>query len=167
LKFKEEISSIRTGRPHTGLVEDIKVNYYDQTMPLKQIGSIGVVPPRTIQIQVWDKGSVDAVVKAVESSALNLSASADGNIIRINLPELSEERREEIIKHVKKIAEEHRIHLRNLRDEVNKKIQASLDAREISEDQKFKLREDVQSRVDKINESIEQALENKIQEIKA
>ncbi|MEK9194626.1 MAG: ribosome recycling factor [Patescibacteria group bacterium] len=166
-EFKHEIASVRTNRPSAALVEDLKVNYYNQIVPLKQVASIGIVPPRTIQIQVWDKEAVPSIVKAIEGSSLNLSANVDGNIIRINLPELSSERREELIKHVKRVAEDHRIKLRHSRDEANKKIQKSFDGHEINEDQKFKFKEEIQKETDRTNQEIETSLAGKTKEITA
>ena len=119
----KELGSFRTNRPTSALVEDLKVNYFDQLTPLKQLASINIIPPREINIQVWDKSAVNNVIKAIETSSLGLSASADGNAIRVHLPELSEERRGELIKFIKKMTEEYRIRLRHLRDETNKTIQ--------------------------------------------
>jgi ribosome recycling factor len=163
--LKKELSGVRAGRPTAALVEDLKVNYYNQPTPLKQLAAIHIIPPRTIQIQAWDKEAVGAIAKAIETSSLNLAASVDGNIIRVNLPELSEERRRELIKHVKKVTENFRIQLRHLRDKINKKIQQTFDGREINEDQKFKLKEEVQKIVDEINEQINIISNNKIKEI--
>lgn len=163
--LKKALSAVRTTRPSAALVEDIKVNYYNQMTPVKQLGTIGIQPPREISIQIWDKGAIAAVAKAIESSTLNLSASVDGQIIRIFLPELSQERRDELIKYVKKVAEEHRIQMRHLRDEVNKKIQSAFDANELGEDQKFKAKEQVQKEVDKLNEEMDKTLDNKVKEI--
>lgn len=163
--LKKEISGIRTNRPSPALVEDLKVNLYDQMMPLKQVGSINVSPPREINIQVWDKSAVSNVVKAIETSGLGLSANADGNLIRVHLPELTAERKEEIIKHIRKLTEQHRIQLRHFRDEINKKIQKSFDGGEINEDQKFKLKEEVQKETEKAGDEIEKILEGKIKEI--
>ncbi len=165
--FKKEIGGVRTNRPSPALVEDLRVNHYEQTMPLKQVGSVSVMPPREINIQVCDKSAVPAVVKAIETSNLGLSAQADGNLIRIHLPELSSERREELVKHVKRLTEQYRIQLRHFRDEANKKIQKSFDGREINEDQKFKLKESVQEETDKINKEIDNLLNKKIAEIES
>ena len=107
------------------------------------------------------------MVKAIETSNLGLSAQADGNLIRIHLPELSSERREELVKHVKRLTEQYRIQLRHFRDEANKKIQKSFDGREINEDQKFKLKESVQEETDKINKEIDNLLNKKIAEIES
>ncbi len=163
--LKQEMAGIRANRPNAGLVENIIVNCYDQNMPLKQISSIGIIPPREIHIQAWDKAVVPNIIKAIESSALGLSGSADGNVVRIHLPELSAERREEFIKYAKKRVEEFRIKLRQARDEVNKEIQKSFSDGETQEDAKFKLKEDIQKETDSINKEMDKMLDAKVEEI--
>ena len=163
--LKRELVGIRTNRPSAGLVEDLKVSYYGELLPMKQVASITVVPPREIDIQVWDKEAVSGVLKAIEASSLGLTAKAEGNVVRLYLPELSEERRAELVKHVKRVAEEHRIVLRHLRDEVNKKLQKSFDDHEINEDQKFALREEVQDHTELVNGDIESLVGAKVAEI--
>lgn len=163
--FKKEVSGIRANRPTTALVENLKVECYGQQMAMNAVGNISIQLPRTVQIQVWDASIVTNVVKAIETSTLHLTANVDGNNIRINLPELSAERREELNKHVKRIAEDHRITIRHLRDEANKRIQRALDDNEIHEDQKFKLKEEIQKQTDAINSDLEKTLEGKIKEI--
>lgn len=163
--LEREISGVRTSRPSPALFENIKVNYYDQSTPIKALGAIGVLPPRTVTIQVWDEGAVAAIAKAIEASSLNVSAQIDGNNIRVNLPELSSERREELLRHVKKMAEEHRIKIRAFRDEANKKSARAFDEGEFGEDQKFKLKEIIQREVDAANEKIEKGVEAKAKEI--
>ena len=163
--FKDQLSSIRGGRPNSKLVEDIFVEYFGQRLPIKQLGSINMVPPREIQISVWDKNAASAVLKGIEASNLNVGVNLDGNIIRVNLPPLSGERRQELTKLVKKETEEAKIKVRGLRDEENKEINRQFDGKEIGEDEKFKLKEKVQGIVDKANEEIEKILESKIREI--
>jgi ribosome recycling factor len=163
--LKKALAAVRTTRPSAALVEDIKVNYYNQMMSVKQLGTISIQPPREISIQIWDKEAVALAAKAIESSTLNLSANIDGQTIRIYLPELSQERRDELVKHIKKVTEEHRIQTRHLRDEANKKIQVAFEENELNEDQKFKTKEQVQKEVDELNEETEKALNNKIKEI--
>ena len=165
--FKKEAGALRTNRPSPALLEDLKVTCYNQVLHLKQVGSINIIPPREISIQVWDKAVIGEVVRAIEASPLGVSVNVDGNIIKAHLPELSQERREEIIRHVKKLAEQFRIQLRHLRDESNKSVQKSFEANEINEDQKFKLKEEIQKAVDKSNGEIENILENKIKEIES
>ena len=161
--FKKEIAVIRGNRPSPALVENLKVDYFNQPLSIKQLASISVVPPREIDINVWDKNAIPGVVKAIE--AAGLSANFEGNLIRINLPPLTEERRQELIKSVKKIGENFKIQLRAHRDEINKEIGRSFDAKEISEDQKFKLKEEIQKNVDSVNQEIENILDKKIREL--
>ena len=163
--LKDQLAGVRGSRPSPKLFEDLPVDYFGQKLPVKQLASIGVVPPREIQLTVWDKQVVSGVAKAIESSNLNVSANIEGNTIRINLPPLSEERRQELAKVVRKEAEETRIKIRALRDEINKKIVQDFEAKKITEDDKFKLKEKVQETVDKTNSEIEKILENKIKEI--
>jgi len=163
--FKKEMNGIRTNRPTTALVEDIKVDYYGQSLPLKQLGTVGITPPREIHIQVWDQSVVTNVVKAIETSSLGLTANTEGTVIKIYLPELSLERREELKKHIKRLAEEGRIKIRHLRDEANKNVQKAFDDHEINEDYKFKLKEEIQKQTDEVNEDIEKIVAAKIKEI--
>lgn len=163
--FKNELAGIRGNRPTPKLIEDLKVEYFGQVLPIKQLANLSVVPPLEIDINVWDKNAVPGIVKSIEVSNLGFTVSTQGNIVRLNLPQLSEERRQELAKLVKKTAEDFRIRLRHLRDEVNKQIQKEEQESVISEDDKFTLKEDVQKITDKINEEIENILKNKIAEI--
>lgn len=163
--FKQELRAIRTNRPHPGLVENIKAEVYGQKIPLKQLGSITVTPPREITIAVWDQNAVNAVAKAVDESGSGLNANVNGNVIHINLPELTDERRRELEKLVKQKSEETRIKIRHARDEANKKIEAEFKEGGITEDEKFKLKDKVQEAVNQANEDVENALAAKINEI--
>ena len=147
------------------MVEDIKVEAYGQTMPIKALGSISVVPPREIQISLWDKEVVNAVAKAIETSSLNVPANTDGNLIRINLPTLTDERKKEFEKVIRKMTEETRIKVRAARDEANKEIKKLEEGKKLSEDAAFKKKEEVQKIIDKVNGEIENLLENKVKEI--
>ena len=164
-KLKEELSGIRANRPTSGLVENIGVEYYGQTMPLKQAGSISVKPPREIHITAWDKEGAAAIAKGIETSSLGLTANTDGMTIRVFLPELSTERREELSKHVKKITESYKIQVRAAREDANKEIDAMEKAGKITEDDKFKKKEQTQKETSKANEEIEIILERKLKEI--
>jgi ribosome recycling factor len=163
--FKREISGVRTNRPTASLIEEIKANYYDAPTPLKHLGSIGVTLPREIHMQVWDTAALPAIAKAIETSSVGLVPQVDGNIIRVFLPELSEERREEFKKHIKKTAEEFRIQIRHSRDDMMKKIEKAEEAGEITEDEKFRERETAQKTVESGNAEIERILDAKIKEI--
>lgn len=163
-RFRQELSGIRGGRPVSKLVEDIQVDYFGQKLAIKQLGSVSVILPREIQIGVWDKTVAPAVSKAIET-ALNVGVNIEGNLIRVILPPLSEERRGELTKIVKKEAEEARIKIRALRDDILKTIKQQEEKGIITEDDRFKLKEQIQKSVDKSNEEIEKSLENKIKEI--
>lgn len=164
-RLKEELASVRSGRPSVELVENIKVDIYGQEMTIKQLGSLSVVPPRMIHITVWDKSSVGAVLKAIEGAKIGMTASNDGNTIRASLPTLTDERREELSKLIKKMIEATRIQVRNKRDEVMKKMKAMGDEKVLNEDQIFKLKEKIQKVVDEWNGKIEQAMDSKLKEI--
>jgi ribosome recycling factor len=163
--LKTEFQTIRSGRPSPRMVEDIKVEMYGQQMPIKALGSISVVPPREIQISMWDKTAVPAVAKAIETSSLNVAANTDGNLIRINLPQLTDERKKELEKVVRKMTEETRIRVRGARDEANKEIKKMEEESKLTEDTAFKQREEVQKVIDKTNAEIEKLLEGKVREI--
>lgn len=159
--FKDECSGIRTNRPSSRLVEDVKVEYFGQMTPVKQLGSIMIIPPREMAVSVWDKGAAAEVAKAIEHANLGLSISVDGSTVRLALPLLTDERRTELIKLAKALAEKERIKVRGYRDDINKKIKAQ----EIDEDMAFRMKERVQKAVDAVNAAIEALLDSKITEI--
>lgn len=163
--LKQEFLNLRTNRPTPKLVENIKVDYLGQQLTVKQLASISIVPPREIDVSVWDKNAVGPVAKSIETSSLGVTANIDGNLIRLNLPPLTNERRQELIKVAKSIAEQTRIKIRTWRDEANKHIEAMFKDKKISEDQKFKTKKQIQEVVDKANVEIEKLFEAKIKEI--
>lgn len=163
--LKKEFGGIRTNRPATALIEDIRVSYYDQMLPIKQVASVGVIPPREISVQAWDKEAVQAIIRAIEAAQLGVSVQADGMVVHVRLPELSSERREELAKQVRRIAEEHRIEVRHVRDDGNKAVERAFEENELSEDQKFKLKEHVQKEVERVNAEIETLVVAKVKEI--
>ncbi len=163
--FKNELQTLRGNRPSPKMVEDIRVDVYGQSLPVKAVGSISIVPPREIQISVWDQGMVNTVAKAIETSNLKVVANISGNLIRINLPALTDERRKELEKVIKKMAEETRIRVRGAREDINKEIKRMEDSSQLAEDAAFKKREEIQKTVDKINQEIEGALSAKLSEI--
>lgn len=164
-KLGEELKMIRGNRPSVDLIENIKVSIYEQEMTVKQLGSISVVPPRGIQIAVWDKTAVGAVMKAIENAKIGLSVSNDGNNIIANLSALGDERREELSRIVKKTSEGFRIQVRARRDDAIKKLRDSEGEKEISEDEAFKAKEKIQKAVDEANKQIESAVEGKLREL--
>lgn len=163
--FKEDMKGVQTDRPSVAMVENIKVEYYDSKTPLNHLASIQVKPPQEIQIQVWDKEMIKSVADAIESSDLGFSVNIDGKIIRAFAPELSKERREEIVRHIKKIIEEYKIQIRSLRNEVNKEIDNKVEAGEATEDDKFRLKENTQEETNKTNKEIDQFFQKKKEKI--
>lgn len=163
--FAEEISAIRANRPSPALLENIRVDYEGQSLSLKQVGTLSVVPPREIDVTVWDKSFVAPTAKAIENAPMGLQPSVDGLTLRVQLPTLTDERRQELLKLVKSIAEKHRIRLRADRDDANKKIANAVAQKILNEDQKFKLKKQIQDFVDKTNKDIDVMLEKKIKEI--
>jgi len=160
-----DLKMIRSNRPSVELLEGIRVNLYDQQMTIQQLGSISLQPPRDVVISVWDKNAVGAVSKAIEDAKIGLSVSSDGNSIQVSLPVLTDERKVELSKLIKKNVEEIRIQVRNRRDEAMKKMKAAKDAKEVNEDQEFKAKEKLQKLVEEANGKIEKLLEGKLKEI--
>ena len=165
--FRQNLLSIRGNRPTPKFIEDIKVDYLNQKLLVKQLASISILPPLSLELNPWDPSSMSTIAKAIESANLGVSVTTEGGKIKVTLPPLSQERRIEIIKIIKQEAEKRKITLRILRDEFNKKINNQFENKEISEDQKFKLKEKVQKIVDDANKEIENISENKIREISA
>lgn len=164
-KFNEELRGLRSNRPSVELVENIPVTCYDQLMSVKQLGSLSIVPPREIQISVWDKTTMGTVAKAIEEAKIGLSVSVDGGIIRAVLPPLSSDRREELMKLVKKTGESFRIQVRTHRDEIMKKVKAAQDAKELTEDAAFRVKEKIQKVVENGNSQIEKMVEEKLAQL--
>jgi len=160
-KLGEEMSVIRGNRPSVELVEHVRVSYMEQVFTVQQLGSITIQPPRDILIQVWDKSAVGPVMKAIEGAKIGLTTSNDGNVIRASLPSLTDERREEFTKLIKKTSENFRIQVRTRRDEVMKEMKSA----GLNKDQEFKAKEKVQEKVDEANKKIEELVEKKLKEI--
>ncbi len=164
-KLKTDLGQIRGNRPSPDLVQDIKINLYDQMLSIRELGSLSVLPPRTIQITVWDKNAVGAVMKAIEGAHLGLSTRNDGNNILATLSPLGDERREEMTKLVKKTTEAARIQIRTKREETIKRMKDAETKKEITEDEAFKGKDKVQKAVDKANTDVEAAMNAKLQEL--
>ena len=164
-KLSTELKSIRSNRPSIELIENIKVNLYNQILTIKQLGALSLKPPRTIQINVWDKNAISAIAKAIEDSKMGFGISMEGQNIYINLPELSVERRNEFMKLAKKITEESKIQIRNKRDEIMKKVKLAEEDKKINKDDAFRAREKIQKIIDEANKKAESLLEAKIKEL--
>ena len=163
--LRQELGGIRTNRPTPQLVEDIAVSYAESRMKVKQFGSISVQPPRDIVVTVWDKAAAPAVAKAIAEAKLGMNPAVQGNVVRMSRPTLTAERREDLVKITRGIAEKAKIRVRSLRDDANKKVESAFKEKTIGEDQKFKLKKQVQESVDKANGEIEAALAKKTGEI--
>ncbi len=159
--FRSEISAIRTNRPSPAMVEDIEVEVYEQKLPIKQLGSISIVPPREIVISLWDASGIEQVAKSLESGNHGFNPQVRGASIHISLPALSSERREELKKLASSSAEKTRIQLRNHRDRANKAINSD----DYSEDQQKQAKKKIQEIIDKGNREIEEAIETKDKEL--
>ncbi len=159
--FKNEIAGLRTGRASTALVEEIKVDYYGSKVPIKQLASISVPEANQIVLQVWDKGAVDLVEKAIVEN-LNITPQKQGNVLRLTLPPLTEERRRELVRMLHKMAEEARVAVRNIRRDAKELIE---DQEGISEDEIKRALERLQKLTDKYIEEINHLTEAKEKEI--
>jgi len=163
--LESEYKRLRTGRASTALVEHIRVEYYGMPTPLNQLATITVPEPRTIMIQPWDLSVVAEVEKAILKSDLGLTPNNDGKIIRINIPPLTEERRQELVKVVKRMAEEAKVALRNIRRDANEMIKEMKKEKQISEDDQFRGQEKIQKLTDEFVKKVDELLEKKEKEI--
>lgn len=146
--FKQELSKIRTGRASLSLLDGIKVTAYGSSMPLNQVGTLTIPESRQIVIQPWDPQVMASIEKAILKSELGLTPVNDGKVIRINIPQLTEERRKELVRIVKKIAEEYRVAVRNHRRDAIDELKKQKKNKEISEDEQFKLQDEAQKETD-------------------
>ncbi len=163
--LERDFKRIRTGRASTALLEGIRVDCYDTQMPIEQVASIAAPESRLITIQPWDLSVIGDIEKAILKSELGLTPANDGKIIRISIPPLTEERRKELAKLAKKMAEENRISVRNLRREANEMFKELKTEKEISEDEFFKSQEDVQKITDAFIKKIDEITSRKEKEI--
>lgn len=165
--FRGEVASLRTGRATPALVEDIEVEQYGTKQPLKHIASLSTPDPRTILIQPWDRTMLEAIGKAIESSSLHVAPVALTDSIRVVLPQLTEERRRDLLKLLNAKAEEARMRSRKRRDEAWKEVQQAEKDKILSEDEKFRAKDALQKCMDDFNASLEEARGKKEQEVMA
>lgn len=163
--LKKELASIRAGRATPALVDKVQIEYYGSVTPLNQLANISTPDPKTLVIQPWDKTSLGDIEKAILKADLGLTPTNDGSIIRITIPALTEERRKEIAKHIKKIGEESKVAVRNIRRDANDSIKKQEKNGEISEDDSRRVQDDVQKLTDKFINNIDEVLANKEKEI--
>ncbi len=163
--LKKEFAGLRTGRAHTSLLESITVEAYGSEMPLNQVGTVGVPEPRMLSVQVWDKGMVKSVEKAIRDSDLGLNPSSDGQLVRVPIPPLTEERRVEISKVAGRYAEETRVAVRNVRRHGMDDLKHQEKDGKISKDEHHDHGEEIQKLTDEYVKKIDEALEAKESEI--
>ena len=165
--FVKELTSLRTGRANSNMLDLIKVDVYGQKMPINQLGSITTPEPRSINIQVWDLNNVTLIDTAIKKSELGLNPQIDGQLIRLPIPDLSEERRNEIKKMIKSMGEKCKVSIRNIRREANDELKKFLKAKDIGEDEEKKFEKIVQNFTDDHIKKIDEKVETKEKEIMA
>ncbi|OEU80773.1 MAG: ribosome recycling factor [Desulfobulbaceae bacterium C00003063] len=163
--FKKELSKVRTGRASISILDDISVDAYGSGMPLNQVCTLTIPESRLIAIQPWDPQMLPAIEKAILKSDVGLTPVNDGKIIRLNIPQLTEERRKELVKSVKKSAEEFRVAIRNIRREAIDTLKKQKKDKEISEDDLFKLQDDAQAETDSYIKDIDGITGSKEKEV--
>lgn len=162
----QELSKLRTGRASPALLEGTKVDYYGSTLPLNQVASISIPEPRMIIVQPWDKNALGAIEKALYKSGIGITPNNDGNVIRLAIPPLTTERREELVKLVQKLGEDTRVAIRNIRREANSEIKKEEKDKKTSEDESFKNQELVQKITDEFIGQVDEVLKKKEKEIR-
>ena len=161
----KELSSLRTGRANSAMLDLIKVDVYGQQMPINQVGSITTPEPRMINIQIWDQNNVTLVDAAIKKSELGLNPQVDGQLIRLPIPELNEERRTELKKMIKSMGEKCKVSIRNIRREANEELKKLLKSKEIGEDQEKSFEKNVQNITDKHIQIVDDKVSAKEKEI--
>lgn len=164
--LNQEFAKIRTGRATPALLDGVKVEYYDSLLPLNQVASISIPEPRLIVIQPWDKQALSAIEKAIYKADIGLTPNNDGNVIRLSLPPLTAERREELVKLIQKLAEECRVAIRNIRRDANNELKKTEKEKKISEDESFKAQELIQKMTDEYIKKVDEILKKKEKEIR-
>ena len=163
--FKSDLAKIRTGRAHTGLLDHIQVDYYGSPVPISQVANMTLVDARTIGVQPWEKKMVAVVEKAIRESDLGLNPATQGDLIRVPMPALTEERRRELTKVAKSEAETAKVAVRNLRRDANEQLKKLVKDKEISEDDERRAGDDVQKLTDKFVAEIDKLVQAKEAEI--
>ena len=163
--FKAELSKVRTGRASISLLDGISVDAYGSPMPMNQVATMTIPESRMIVIQPWDPQMVPAIEKAIMKSNLGLAPANDGKVIRLTIPQLTEERRKELVKQVRKVAEEFKVAIRNIRREAIDTLKQQKKDKDISEDDLFKLQDDAQAETDKYVKLIDEVTGHKEKEM--
>ena len=165
ISFKKEIGTLRTGRANSAMLDNIKADVYGQLMPLNQLATITTPEPRTLSIQVWDATNVNIIDSALKKSDLGINPQIDGQIIRIRIPDLTEERRKEMIKVLKTIGEKAKVSIRNIRRDCNEEIKNLEKEKTLSQDESKSIEKNIQKITDDYIKNIDDLLSSKEQEI--
>tara|TARA_E500000075_G_scaffold66447_1_gene59907 strand:- start:26 stop:586 length:561 start_codon:yes stop_codon:yes gene_type:complete len=163
--LKKDISTLRTGRANTNMLDTIRVDVYGQLLPIDQVGTVSVPEARLISIQVWDKANINLIENAIQKSELGINPQTDGQIIRLRIPDLTEERRKDLIKVLKNMGEKSKIAIRNIRREANEDLKKKLKDKIISEDDNKNFEKNIQRLTDHSIENIEKIISEKEKEI--
>lgn len=165
--LRADLGKVRTGRAHTGLLDHVQVEYYGSPMPINQVASITLLDARTIGVQPWEKAMVAKVEKAIRDSDLGLNPATQGDVIRVPMPALTEERRRDLIKVVRHEGEEAKIALRNLRRDANAQLKDGLKKKEISEDDERRAQDEIQKLTDRYVAEVDRLLAEKEKDLMA
>ena len=163
--LKKDISTLRTGRANINMLDTIKVDVYGQLMPINQVATVSAPEARLITIQVWDKANINLVESTIQKSELGINPQIDGQMIRLRIPDLTEERRKDLIKILKNMGEKSKIAIRNIRREANEELKKKLKEKEISEDENKNFEKNIQKLTDNNIQNIEKILSEKEKEI--
>ena len=163
--FNKDLITLRTGRANASMLDKIRVDVYGQQMPINQLATISVPESRLISIQVWDKGNCNLIDSAIQKSDLGINPQVDGQIIRLRIPDLTEERRKELIKILKNMGEKSKVSIRNIRREANDDLKGKLKEKKISEDENSNFEKNIQNITDEFINKIEKIIEDKEKEI--
>ena len=163
--LKKDISTLRTGRANPNMLDTIKVDVYGQLMPINQLATVSVPEARLISIQVWDKSNINLIESALQKSELGINPQIDGQIIRLRIPDLTEERRKDLIKVLKNMGEKGKISIRNIRREANEDLKKKLKDKLISEDENNNFEKNIQKLTDSNIDNIEKILSDKEKEL--
>ena len=163
--FKNELHKIRTGRAHPGILDQVQVDYYGSMVPISQVANVSLLDARTISVQPWEKGMGAKIEKAIRESDLGLNPATQGDLLRVPMPALTEERRRELVKVVKNEAETAKVSVRNLRRDANEQLKKLVKDKEVSEDDERRASDDVQKLTDKFVAEIDKLVQTKEAEI--
>ena len=163
--FTEQLTGLRTGRATPGLVDSIRIDYYGSQTPLKQVANITVPEPQQILIRPFDAGTMNEIVKAIQSSDVGLAPMSDGRVIRLNVPPLSRERRQQLVSRTKEFAEDSRVSVRNIRRDANKSADSAEKDKSMSEDQRDTTKDEVQTLTKKLEGMINSAAAEKEKQV--